>query len=481
MAKQIKQDNQMAKRQKELAILRAQNELLESAKETAMEHYKDNPEKAEELAEQFEHAKNENVQKGANFYQASPTEIENSSYGTVTEAGINEYNEHLRRRGITDESKLYQKDISGDIKSATLEYGKKNNENVDEDDFHLEKVEMPTIDIDNNDVDGKYSYERPAVSENNYRPEVQVVKNEDKKNWEIPSNIQFDILPLPSNGECYKHKKDRVAVGYLTASDENAITSPNLYRGGKVLDVILKRKVLEKGIDPDDLVSGDRDMILLWLRATGYGVDFPIQVRDPQTGTVFDSVVDLSKIKTKEFKLKGDENGYFDFITSGNDVIKFKFLTHKEEISFDKSFLEETREYQKAKLFDLYRDLMDELDESEDMAAKNKERLEKAINLIKEWSDSIEVKVEKEDAFDSSLTEKMIAKTMSINGNTDRKYIREYISNMRAMDARKYRLYMQDNEPGMDFEITVNRPESLGGGSFTTFLSLDSFIFLSVA
>ena len=50
----------------------------------------------------------------------------------------------------------------------------------------------------------------------------------------------YDIIPLPSKGECYKNKQGRIAVSYLTAMDENIIISPNLYRDNMVLDILLK-------------------------------------------------------------------------------------------------------------------------------------------------------------------------------------------------------------------------------------------------
>jgi len=42
------------------------------------------------------------------------------------------------------------------------------------------------------------------------------------------------------------------------------------------------------------------------------------------------------------------------------------------------------------------------------------------------------------------------------------------------------RKHINENTPGIDFKITVERPESLGGGSFETFLELDSTIFLNI-
>ena len=130
----------------------------------------------------------------------------------------------------------------------------------------------------------------------------------------IDPNAQYDIIPLPSRGECYKNKIDRIPVAYLTASDENLITSPNLYESGSIINILLKKKILNKDIDVDSLVSGDVDAIMVFLRGTSYGNNFPITATDPKSGKKIDTDVDLSKLKYRQFTLKGDENGYFDFI-----------------------------------------------------------------------------------------------------------------------------------------------------------------------
>ena len=82
-------------------------------------------------------------------------------------------------------------------------------------------------------------------------------------------------------------------------------------------------------------------------------------------------------------------------------------------------------------------------------------------------------------AYSKTITEQMIIHTVAVNGNTDKEYIRNYVENMRAMDARAYRDYFTKNRPGVDFSLKVNVPESDGGGSFDTFLRLDDTVFLN--
>ena len=70
---------------------------------------------------------------------------------------------------------------------------------------------------------------------------------------------------------------------------------------------------------------------------------------------------------------------------------------------------------------------------------------------------------------------------VAVNDNYDRGYITKYIRNMIAKDSLMLRRYILEHEPGVNFEIEVNRPESLGGGSFKTFLEWDDSILLNIA
>ena len=290
----------------------------------------------------------------------------------------------------------------------------------------------------------------------------------------------FDTIPLPSNGECYTDGLSRIPVAYLTAYDENIIISPNLYRDGKFIDYLLRAKILNPSINPDNLLPGDRDAIILWLRATGYGNDFPVSVTDNETGKNFKSVVDLSKIKYKEFSLKSDEKGWFSFVLPvSKDEIKFTFLTFGEIQRLNEI---EEKENLSIKQKDL-QTISEKLQhlKNEDLSnTVNKlfgKRIDDAIKTIDEWYDLIEPDVDTQ--ISHSITNKMIASIKSINGIEDPKYIKEYVVKMNIRDSASFRKYMLDNEPGLDFTIEVERPASLGGGSMTTFLTLDQYVFLN--
>lgn len=69
---------------------------------------------------------------------------------------------------------------------------------------------------------------------------------------------------------------------------------------------------------------------------------------------------------------------------------------------------------------------------------------------------------------------------VAINGNTDKQYIHKFVCNMPASDSLAFRRYIYDNQPGVDFEVKVEIPESEGGGSFSCFLEWDDYVFWSI-
>lgn len=289
----------------------------------------------------------------------------------------------------------------------------------------------------------------------------------------------FDVIPLPSKGEGYKDKISKMSVAYLTAYDENMIVSPNLYRDNLILDYLLQEKLLSKEIDPLDLLEGDREAIILFLRASGYGNEYPISVKDDITGKEFDTVVDLSKLKFKEFNLKGDSNGWFSYtLPVSKKEIKFRFPTHRDNLLLEKMQNSEENKLKKD-IISRYVETLDTFIESESGVDSNEKiKIRQAIRTIESWGD----KLDEENAlkYNHILTNRLNLLIMAVDGITDKNYIYDFIKKMTVKDSSSLRKYINSHEPGIDYNITIERPESLGGGSISTFLELDQFIFLNI-
>ena len=325
-----------------------------------------------------------------------------------------------------------------------------------------------------------------TVHENEKVDENDEVDEDDYKHVNIDAskaqgnNIKYDVIPIPSKGEAYKSKLKKIPVAYLTAYDENLIVSPNLYKDGSFLDYMLKTKIMTNEIDPDDLLPGDRDAIILWLRGSGYGPEYPVTATDNVTGEKFETVVDLTQLKPKKFTLKGDANGYFNFeLPFSKDKIKFKFLSYKDLKKLEKMEENENVKLKKGKVDEICDQLREYMSNDDDIDRPLKLKLNEAIKTISEYSNSIPV--DSDILFSHSVTNKLTESIVSVNGVTDRKYISEYVMYMNVRDSSALRRYITDNEPGIDFNVTVEKPASLGGGSLTMFLTLDQFIFLNIA
>lgn len=295
----------------------------------------------------------------------------------------------------------------------------------------------------------------------------------------IDPTAQYDIISLPSNGECYPNKLSKLPVGYLTAYDENFITSPNLYQDGLVIDFLLKNKVLSKDINVDDLVTGDVDAITLYLRASSYGNEFPIFVTDPKTGEQIETVVDLSKLKYKEFKLKGDENGYFDFtLPKTQHKIKFRYLTRKQQKQLTLAAQLENAGSKARLLENSVRAINGALHNDKILNNVEREDMKRAVEVMNSWSEKL--KEENGLGYNRIITNNFQMQVVSVDGNDDRKFVIDFINNMPAKDSLALRKYINENAPGVDFSFEVERPKSLGGGSFKTFLNWDASVFLNI-
>lgn len=238
---------------------------------------------------------------------------------------------------------------------------------------------------------------------------------------EVQFQAPFDVIPLPSGGLLYPGQQGNVKVGYMTAMDENILTSPNLIKSGKVIDVLMERKIKESPVPMDQLLVGDRNAIMIWLRATGYGEIYPVKLVDPSSGVEFEYEIDLNSLKTKEIPkdLEPDENGEFPFfLPRSKKKIKFKLLTVGDE----KSIISRSEKYEKAT----------------------------------------------KSQISNTLTYRLQAQIKEIDGNRDINYIQQYINVMPAFDSLKFREYSDIIEPGIDMSVEVEGPT----GSFQAPITL---------
>lgn len=232
-------------------------------------------------------------------------------------------------------------------------------------------------------------------------------------------NSPFDVIPLPSEGKLYRNKKSNIRVSYMTTADENILTSPNLIQSGEFLEILINRKVLEPEIRYKDLHVGDRNAIMLWLRATGYGEMYPVTIFD-ENDQPFDTEINLNELNYKSLGAEPDSEGLFDFVMPLSKTnIKFRLLTCGD---------------------------IDEIESKVESDKKN------------------------ENPVNNSNSYAMEAMIVEVNGNRDKEFVKNFVNNLRIKDAKEFNQYVEKIESGVDLNITVQTP---GGGSVNTFLPLN--------
>jgi hypothetical protein len=232
--------------------------------------------------------------------------------------------------------------------------------------------------------------------------------------------VGFDIVQLPSKGIFYKNKISEVTVEYLTSKDEDILTTPALIENNTLIDVLLKNKIKSKGIEVDEMLSGDKNAILIFLRASSYGKDYEVMVTDPFSNNPFKSSIDLTKLKYKEVNTIPDENLLFSVdLPMRKKTIKFRLISDNEL----------------KKIF------------------KQAETKKEATG----------------QPFIEILSMRLKASVVEINGNQDRKYINSFIDAMPALDSLTLRRKIEEVTPDVDYKYQFVSP---AGYTFDASISL---------
>ena len=228
-------------------------------------------------------------------------------------------------------------------------------------------------------------------------------------------DIPTELVPLPSLGKVYPegsslHGKQVIEIRPMTAREEDILTSRALIKKGTVITELIRSCLIDKSIDPDSLISGDRNAVMTSLRITGYGSDYATEVDCPECGERSKQNFDLTQLPIKNL----DE----DPVNTGENVFEFVLPYTKKKVKF--KFLDGNDEAQINKL----------QDRSKKSGAKNS-------NLI---------------------TLRYRFQILAVDTITDKTKIQMFTRNMPARDSRALRAYIDSIEPGIEMKSWMECP-----------------------
>ncbi len=147
-------------------------------------------------------------------------------------------------------------------------------------------------------------------------------------------NFKFptEMVELPSKGHFYLDghplSKGKVEIKYMTAKEEDILTSQNLIQQGTVIDTLLQSLIVDKSIKIDDMLIGDKNAIMVASRILAYGKDYEFEYDGIQQS------VDLSKLNSKSIDLDSHPKGVNDFsfaLPNSERKLTFKLLNGRDE------------------------------------------------------------------------------------------------------------------------------------------------------
>ena len=222
--------------------------------------------------------------------------------------------------------------------------------------------------------------------------------------------LPTETVTLPSKGLLYSKEsplsKGELEMSYMSAKHEDILTNVNFIKNGTVIDKLLQELIVTP-INYNDLLSGDKDAIMIAARILGYGKDYPIKFINENSKSEEDYIVDLTELKEKqvdESLITPGTNEFSFTLPQSKEVITFKILTHGDEKAIDQELK----------------------------------------GLAKIYPDK---------SFDT--TTRLIT---SVGGNREKKDIRDFVDNyLIAQDARSLRQYYAQISPGVDMTITIEK------------------------
>ena len=239
---------------------------------------------------------------------------------------------------------------------------------------------------------------------------------------QAPGQLTFvvptEFVEIPSAGAYYPEGhplcgQDTVEIKYMTAKDEDILTSRSLLKKGVAINRFLQNILCDKRIKTEDLLIGDKNAILVAARVTGYGAEYNTKTTCPACQTAQDYEFTL-----EEGTVTGFDTEYFDVEEHDNRVIKNEDNTF--DVSLPKSDVTVTVR------------LMDGHDEA---------RLSKSLQTKKKASLK---------GHETNLTDQLRTYIVAVNGSSRAGHIHQFIESMPALDSRFLRKAYTSLMPNYD-------------------------------
>jgi len=173
--------------------------------------------------------------------------------------------------------------------------------------------------------------------------------------------VPTEFVDLPSGGRYYPeghalHGVDQIEIRYMTAKEEDVLTSKSLLKKGVAIDRFVTNLLVDRSISTDGMLVGDKNAILVAARASGYGAEYKTKVACPACSESQEYEFDLEQnaivgFHTETFQnssyhqhVTENTNGTFDIQLPKSEVtVTVKLLTGADEQKLAKNMKQKSR------------------------------------------------------------------------------------------------------------------------------------------
>ena len=159
-----------------------------------------------------------------------------------------------------------------------------------------------------------------------------------KQEFKFPT----ETIDLPSGGKLYSKESPvssgKIELKYMTAKEEDILTSQNLIKKGIVIETLLNSLIVTDGVKVQDLLIGDKNAVMVAARILAYGGDYNVEIVHPNTGEKVQQTFDLTSCQFRELPNDIDysKNEFNLTLPISKVELTFKLLIGKDEGTIDK-------------------------------------------------------------------------------------------------------------------------------------------------
>ena len=241
-------------------------------------------------------------------------------------------------------------------------------------------------------------------------PPPQVLQQQENSGFSFVVPTEF--VDLPSQGRFYPEghplqNQESIEIKQMTAKEEDMLTSRTLLKKGIALDRVVQSLIVDKTINTDTMLIGDKNALIIATRVSGYGNEYNTRVTCPACAVAEEYSFDLNDSTI----YRGEDLNILDIKDNGDGTFDAVLPRLQTNVTFRL------------------------------LIGADEKRL-------------LNNKATRNKALEKTITTQLSNILVAVNGDDSRETLQYFIDNMPSMDSRHLRACYRTAAPNIDLTQT---------------------------